>query len=175
MFRLSEARLKVVLAAILVLVLAFSSALFAGTAVPGHAKKSDEDGNGIPDAGVSVNGHYTSVYAEDANGDYYWDLGDGRIQGTVDSIDDLDQATLDVYDYVINYRADFGNDPYMNSGWIHNHINGRGHSGNSHYNYIIVHETDTRYAGDPEWAIWGTWEHHVLTVNGLGNIAKNGR
>ena len=69
--------------------------------------------------------------------------------GTVGSVDDLDQATLTTCDYVINYRADFGNDPFMNTGWIQNHINCYG-------NYLIVHEDDPRYTGDGI-EIWGTW------------------
>lgn len=149
-------------------------AVLAGTTtVPGHGgSKWDADDNGIPDAGVEVNGHYTSLYAYDANGDWYWDLGDGRIQGSVGSAADLDQATLTTCDYVNNYRADFGNDPFMDSGWIQNHINCYGYDDNGHYNYLIVHETDPRYTGNPDWAIWGDWEYHVLTVSGQGNLVQ---
>jgi hypothetical protein len=65
------------------------------TAVKGHqGPRYDADNNGISDAGVFVTGHYTSFYAEDGNGDYYWDLGDGRIYSTVPSVADLDQASL---------------------------------------------------------------------------------
>jgi len=147
--------------------------VLAGTTVPGHSgDKYDADDNGIPDAGVEVNGHYTSLYAYDDNGDYYWDLGDGRIQGTVGSVADLDQTTLTTCDYVINYRADFGNDPYMDSGWIQNLINCYGYDDNGQYNYLIVHETDPRYTGNPDWAVWGTWEYHVLTESGQGNLVR---
>ncbi|MCZ7527158.1 MAG: hypothetical protein M5U14_12715 [Acidimicrobiia bacterium] len=145
----------------------------AGTTVPGHSGKGrtvDADDNGYADAGVVVNGHYTSLYAYDANGDYYWDLGDGRIQGTVSGVGDLDQATLTVCDYEVNYRADFGNDPFMNSGWIINNINCSGYDDNGHYHYLIVHETDPRYTGNPDWAIWGTWEYHTLVESGSGNL-----
>lgn len=145
----------------------------AGTRVPGHDKhRYDEDGNGIPDAGTYVNGHYTSVYAYDANGGWYWDLGDGRVYGNVGSIDDLDDATLTRCDYVVNYRADFGNDPFMDAGWIQNHITCRGYDDNGTYNYLIVHETDPRYRGNPDWSIWGTWEFHTLTVSGQGNLVR---
>ena len=157
---------------ILLAVLLTVPAVFASTAVPGHQDKWDADNNGYPDAGVKVNGHYTSLYAYDGNGDYYWDLGDGRIQGTVGSVAELDQATLTTCDYVINYRADFGNDPFMDSGWIQNHINCSGYDDNGHYNYLIVHETDPRYTGNPDWAIWGAWEYHVLTVSGQGNLVR---
>jgi len=144
----------------------------AATTVPGHTDRYDRDGNGIPDAGVYVNGHYTSVYAYDAAGDYYWDLGDGRIQGTVASINDLDQATLTVCDYVINYRADFGNDPFMDAGWIQNLIKQTGYDGNATYNYFIVHESDPRYRGNPDWATWGSWEYHGLTESHSGNLVR---
>jgi len=131
------------------------------TAVPGHC---DRDG--------TVVGHYTSVYAYDANGDWYWDLGDGRELGTVASVDDLDQATLTVCDYVNNYRGDFGDDPFLDNGWIQNHINCSGYDDNNSYNYLIVHESDPRYEGNPDWAIWGNWEYHVLTITGFGNLAR---
>lgn len=144
-----------------------------GTRVPGHQKERyDQDDNGYPDDGIYVNGHYTSLYAYDAEGDWYWDLGDGRIQGTVDSVDSLDQDTLTTCDYVVNYRADFGNDPFMDAGWIQNHINCSGYDDNGTYNYLIVHETDPRYRGNPDWAIWGSWEYHVLTESGQGNLVR---
>lgn len=145
----------------------------ASTIVPGHATdRNDTDGNDIPDEGVVVNGHYTSVYTYDAAGDWYWDLGDGRTQGSVESIDELDATTLTVCDYVVNYRGTFENDPFLDSGWIQNHINCRGYDDNGKYNYLIVHETDPRYTGNPDWAIWGTWEFHVLTESGSGNLVR---
>lgn len=163
---------------ILVTVLALVSALALAvpamaksTVVPGH-QRYDRDNNDYPDAGVYVNGHYTSLYAYDANGDWYWDLGDGRIQGTAGSVDGLDQNTLTTCDYVNNYRADFGNDPFMDAGWIQNHINCSGYDDNGHYNYLIVHESDPRYTGNPDWAIWDTWEYHVLASSGEGNLVK---
>ncbi len=145
------------------------------TRVKGHqGDRYDQDGNGFPDAGVYVNGHYTSTYAYDASGDWYWDLGDGRVQGTVGSIAELDAGTLSRCDYVNNYRADFGNDAYMNEGWIQNHIRCSGYDGRAHYNYLIVSQTDPRYTGNPDWAVWGTWEYHVLTESGSGNLVKSG-
>lgn len=142
-----------------------------GTVVPGH-ERYDQDDNGYPDAGIEVNGKYTSVYAYDANGDYYWDLGDGRIQGTVDSVDDLDQATLTVCDYQVQYRGSFENDPFQDTGWIMNNINCQGYDDNGTYLYLIVNETDPRYTGNPNWAIWGNWEYHVLTTSGFGNLVR---
>lgn len=73
-----------------------------------------------------------------------WDLGDGRVYGTVGSIDELDQATLTVCDYQVQYRGTFGNDPFVDSGWIENNIHCSGDAGNSTYNYLIVHETEPR-------------------------------
>jgi len=170
---------RFVFAFAITLMFAFAYALpaYAGTTVPGHAKKIangkiDGDNNGYPDAGIYVNGHYTSLYAYDANGDYYWDLGDGLVYKTVPSVEDLDQDTLTSCDYVINYRADFGNDPFMNEGWIQNHIKCNGYDDNNHYNYLIVSQTDPRYTGNPDWAIWNTWEYHVLTQSHEGNLVR---
>lgn len=157
--------------ALAVAVLALST--IAATTVPGHeGDRYDADANGYPDAGVYVNGKYTSVYAYDANGDWYWDLGDGRVLGTVTAIDELDQGTLTVCDYQNQYRADFGNDPFMDAGWIINNISCSGYDDNGAYNYLIVHETDPRYTGNPEWAVWGTWEYQTLTVSGFGNLVR---
>lgn len=72
-------------------------------------------------------------------------------------------------DYVVNYRGDFGGDPYLNDGWIMNQI-ACGDEG--HYTYVIVNEGDPRYRGDPDWAEWGTWEYHVLIIPGEGNIVR---
>ncbi|MEX2323115.1 MAG: hypothetical protein WEA29_05020 [Acidimicrobiia bacterium] len=145
----------------------------ASTIVPGHQQaRFDADGNGYPDEGVTVNGKYTSVYAYDAFGNWYWDLGDGRIYGSVGSIDDLDQATLSRCDYQVQYRGRFDNTPFLNSGWIMNNIICTGYDGNASYNYLIVHETDPRYTGNPDWAIWGTWEYHILTISGFGNLVR---
>lgn len=166
--------------AVIVAMLALTSTVFAGkpvcdegdTTTAGFCNdKYDQDNNGIPDAGVKVTGAYTALYAEDINGDYYWDLGDGRIYKTVASIADLDQTTLTVCDYHNQYRADFGNDPYMDSGWIINNINCSGYEPGT-VTYLIVHETDPRYTGNPELSIWGTWEFHVNAQSGLGNVAN---
>jgi hypothetical protein len=143
----------------------------SSTAVPGHQDRFDADNNGYSDAGVYVTGSYTSLYAYDAGSDWYWDLGDGRVQGTVGSVDDLDQETLTTCHYRNVYRADFGNDPYMDAGWIINNINCKGVE-KATYTYLIVHETDPRYTGNPDWAVWGDWEYHVLTQSGQGNLVE---
>ncbi len=156
---------------LLVAVILLPALAAAQTTVKGHQKKADADGNGYPDVGVEVNGHYTSVYAYDLAGDWYWDLGDGRVQGSVGDPADLDQATATVCRYVNNYRATFNNDPYMDSGWIQNHIVCSGFE-RATYNYLIVHKTDPRYTGNPDWAVWGEWEYHALTVSGSGNLVR---
>ncbi|MDY7106195.1 MAG: hypothetical protein S0880_33860 [Actinomycetota bacterium] len=144
------------------LVLAGTAVASAGTEVPGHKGRSGD-----------VNGHYTSLYAYDASGSFYWDLGDGRVRATpgVDGVDDLDEATLTECDYQVNYRGDFGGDPFLNSGWIMNQIHCSGVD-DGNYSYLIVHESDPRYTGDPEWAVWGNWEYHVYGERGVGNLAR---
>lgn len=134
----------------------------------------DADNNGIGDVGVQVVCNYDSVYAVDGAGDYYWDLGDGRVYTSagITSIDDLDAATLDVCDYRVHTKGTFENTPYQDSGEISNMIRCSGYSGTSTYHYQIVHETDPRYRDIPELAEWGTWEYHILTQSGDGNLAR---
>lgn len=95
----------------------------------------------------TVVGHYTFVYE-----------GDGY-----------------VCKYVVNYRGDFGGDPYLDNGRIMNMINCTGGSVGSdnpnartNYTYMFVSE------GEPQWDennIWGTWDWDILTVPGEGNVA----
>lgn len=75
-------------------------------------------------------------------------------------------------EYNVQYRGDFGGDPYLDNGWMINNI--RCDDGSA-YNYLIVHESDPRYTGNPELAVWGTWEYHVLTASGSGNIVNFNR
>lgn len=133
------------------------------------SKFKDEDDNGIPDEGEVVTGNYKAVYAYDAEGEFYFDLGDGRVQGTVGSIDDLDQSTLTVCDYKVQYRGKFENDPFLDSGWVKNQINCKGYDDNGNYNFIIVHETDPRYTGTRPPTFGGDWEYHVDVESKLGN------
>lgn len=143
-----------------------------GTTLGQTAKSNykDEDNNGYPDEGEVVTGAYKAVYAYDDNGDYYFDLGDGRVRGTVDSIDDLDQDTLTVCDYKVEYRGKFQNDPFLDSGWVQNQINCTGYDDNSNRNFIIVHKTDPRYTGTRPEAFGGDWEYHVDARKKEGNI-----
>ena len=121
---------------------ALACAVLATPAAAGTAKKADADNNGFSDAGVIVNGNYTDTYA------------DGL--GNVCSV-------------LVTYRGDFGNDAYLDSGEISNHYVCNGPAGHSTYNYQIVSQGDPRYSGNPDWAVWGTWEYHVLTQGGQGN------
>ncbi len=134
------------------------------TVVPGHRDR----------ASGTVVGRYDSVYAYDYNGDYYWDLGDGRVRGTVGSVDDLDPETLTVCDYVAVYRGDFGADPGLDDGWVRNNIRCHGYDGNGTYNALYIHESDPRFTGDRT-PIWTTWEVLVDARSGVGNVANSKR
>jgi hypothetical protein len=64
------------------------------------------------------------------------------------------------------------NGPGMDSGWIQNHIVCSGVD-RGVYQYLIVHKTDPRYTGNPDWAEWGgDWEYHVLVEAGSGNLVR---
>ncbi|HUG40122.1 MAG TPA: hypothetical protein VMM12_06545 [Longimicrobiales bacterium] len=34
------------------------------------------------------------------------------------------------------------------------------------------HETDPRYTGNPDWAVFGTWEYQTHVVSGSGNLVR---
>jgi hypothetical protein len=142
------------------------------TAVPGQAVRSDADNNGFSDVGVVVTGAYKAVHLSDASGNYYFDRGDGRIEGTVSSPDALDQSTITRCDYKISYRGTFENDPFLETGWISNHVKCGGYTATATYNTMIVHKSDPRYLGDPARAIWTDWELHVDTASGFGNWVR---
>lgn len=118
----------------------------------------DGDGNGYPDAGQLVRGGSTANYSYDALGNWYYDLGDGRTEGNVRSVDALNPATLTTCENIISYRGDFNNDPQLDSGWIRNRFQCDGYDDAYRANILIVHESDRRYRGDRERAIWETWE-----------------
>lgn len=80
----------------------------------------------------------------------------------------VEHWTEDGCDYTMQYRGAFENDPYLNSGWIKNVI----HCEGEQFTYTIVHETDPRYDGDPDRAIWGSWEWHGYTASGHGQLAN---
>lgn len=141
------------------------------TPVPGQRRRADADGNGYPDSGRIVTGTYESLYAEDSRGDWWWDLGDGRIMGSVSELAALDAATVTRCDYQVSYRGDFGNTASLDTGWINNSVRCHGYSRSTSH-YLIVHSTDPRYTGNPEWAVWGDWEYHVLTESGAGNLVR---
>ena len=136
-----------------------------------QGRRADADGNGYPDSGRIVTGTYESLYAEDAQGNWWWDLGDGRILGSVSNLEALDAATVTRCDYQVSYRGDFGNTPSLDSGWINNSVRCHGYTRSTSH-YLIVHRTDPRYTGNPEWAVWGDWEYRVLTESGAGNLVR---
>ena len=121
--------------------LAIPASAGASTLVPGQQDRYDTDNNGFPDAGRNVNGRYTDTY--------------------------VDGATI--CKLTVIYRGDFNNDAYLDSGVIDNHYVCKGPDGTQTYNYQIVSQEDPRYRGNPDWAVWGTWEYHVLTQGGQGN------
>ena len=71
--------------------------------------------------------------------------------------------------YQVQYRGDFGDDPGLDDGWIINNIQC---DDGSAYNYLIVHESDPRYTGNDDLAVWGNWEYRVYTSSGSGNVAN---
>lgn len=162
----------------LILTAAIASLLMpaAALAAKNGTSKTDADGNGYADAGVVVTKHWTSLYAYDASDDWYWDLGDGRVYGTVGSVADLDSATLSRCDYSNNSRGSFDNTPYQDTGWISNSITCRGYDGHGHWTYLMVHDDDPRFSGDAARSDalgWGpSWEYKILTESGSGNLFK---
>ena len=124
----------------------FGSGTANAASVPGQSgARYDSDKNGYPDAGLVVSGNYTDSYADP----------DG------------------VCEVRVNYRGAFENDPYMDSGWIQNHYRCVAPDGTvSTYEYLIVNESDPRYTGNPDTAVWGNWEYKVLTESGSGNLVR---
>lgn len=70
---------------------------------------------------------------------------------------------------IVNYRGDFGGDPYLNDGWITNQYK---YPDGRTVNYLIVYKTDPRWTGNPDLAIWGEWEIVKQTKSGEGNQAN---
>jgi hypothetical protein len=71
-------------------------------------------------------------------------------------------------DVLVQYRGDFGDDPYLNDGWVKNVYH---NADGTTETYLIVHKTDPRFTGNN--LIWGgEWEIVVNTVSGEGNIAN---
>ncbi|HVL66243.1 MAG TPA: hypothetical protein VM364_03150 [Vicinamibacterales bacterium] len=142
-------KLQRIALAVAVCLLTGTVAAAQSTLVPGH-RKADRDGNGVADAGVNVNAHFTQTIT--------WVSGGIEYSCT----------------YVVNTRGDYGNDPYLNSGWIMNNVRCVGGGATAVFHYMIVHQSDPRYTGEG-WPIWGTWEWFSLVESQLGNVARNGR
>ena len=134
------------LAAVTFGIMSSSPASADGSTVAGNSgARVDRDNNGYPDAGQVVSGNYTETYS-DADGDC---------------------------EVRVNYRGTYENDAYMDTGWIQNHYRCVAPDGSaSTYQYLMVHESDSRYTGDPDRALWGTWEYTVLTESGSGNFVR---
>jgi hypothetical protein len=113
---------------------------------------------------------YKATYAYDQNGDWYgYNLSDqGLESGSVESIDALDEATLTTCYYKVQYQGSFGDDPYLDMGWIRNNVVCRGYEPDSR-NVLFVSEEDHRYTGEGE-PIWNTWEYFVDARRGQGNV-----
>lgn len=117
------------------------------------------------DVGKMVSGEYEALYAYDDNGNWYFDLGDGREQGPAASVNELHEVTLTRCVYQVQYRGKFGDDPFLDTGWITNSINCKGYDDTGAYDYLIVHKTDSRYSGNKP-PVFGDWEYHVLSKDG---------
>lgn len=140
--------------------------------VPGQSgSRYDADGNGYPDAGRVVTGNYVEVLAYDAQGGTFSSNDFGEVGGTVDSVEDLDQATLTTCTYRVHYRGSFENDRYQDSGWISNNILCKGYEPGA-YTYLMVHQSDPRYTGEGT-PLWGEWEYHVNAQSGVGNVERH--
>jgi hypothetical protein len=71
--------------------------------------------------------------------------------------------------YQVRCRSD---DPFLDTGWIGNHVTCTGYGATATYNTLIVHKSDPRYVGDPARAIWTDWEIHVDTASHFGNWVR---
>lgn len=134
------------IAAVVLGLLTSGSASANSTTVPGQSgSRVDADGNGYPDAGQVVSGNYTDTYSG----------ADG------------------VCEVRVNYRGTYENDPFLDTGWIQNHWRCVASDGSvTTYQYLLVHESDPRYTGNPDWSVWNTWEYKILTESGAGNYVR---
>jgi len=122
-------------------------------------------GNGDKETGM-----YKATYAYDANGDWYGDNMSnlGEESGSVSAISELDQDTVTVCEYKVQYQGSFGDDPYLDMGWIRNNVVCTGYEPDNR-NVLFVSKEDNRYTGDGT-PIWGTWEYFVDAQRGSGNV-----
>jgi hypothetical protein len=96
---------------------------------------------------------------------------DGKVNGHYTQSIDYAGGTCN---YVVNYRGDYGSDPYLDNGVIFNHIRCYGPGGNQVYNYRIVSSDQPGYRGNPDCAAYGNWEYQTLTESGTGNVCRPG-
>ena len=87
--------------------------------------------------------------------------------------------TQDAYGcrYVVNYRGDFGPDPYLDNGRIMNNINCAGGSvgsdnpnAHTNFNFMFVSEGEPQH---DESNYWGTWDWEICTEPGSGNLGDS--
>lgn len=132
------------------------------------ADRYDEDDNGFPDEGVEVTGVYKALVAYDANGNVYQRNPSG-IGREIGNLDDLDPETTTKCYYKVQYRGTFGNDPFLDTGWVKNEVVCKGYEPDNR-TILWVHETDPRYTGSGQPAFGGDWEVHVDSQRGRGNV-----
>jgi hypothetical protein len=106
--------------------------------------RTDADGNGYPDLGEVVTGQE-------------WQTVEYPTAGST-------------CEYFLNYRGEFDNDRYQDSGWIQNVVTctGGDYEGGP-WTFLIVHESDPRFTGEGT-AVWNEWEYHVQVEPGIGNL-----
>jgi hypothetical protein len=138
----------------------------AGTSsVSARQRGNDKNrGNGDRETGM-----YKATYAYDADDWYGYNLSNaGAESGTVGSVDELDQDTLTVCEYKVQYQGSFGDDPYLDMGWIRNNVVCKGYEPDNR-NVLFVSQGDPRYTGEGT-PIWDTWEYFVDARRGEGNV-----
>ena len=69
--------------------------------------------------------------------------------------------------YQVSYRGDFGNDEYLDSGWIINNIR----CGKDVYHVLVVTADDPRWSADGQDIGWGAgWLAVSFTQSGAGQL-----
>lgn len=144
----------------------------AGVSTVSAQQRGNDGNNGNGD---KETGMYKATYAYDQNGDWYgYNMSNqGAESGTMNSVEDLDQSTVTVCEYKVQYQGSFGDDPYLDMGWIRNNIVCKGYEPDNR-NVLYVSEGDPRYTGEGT-PIWNTWEYFVDAQRGEGNVENHVR
>lgn len=123
---------------------------------------ADEDGNGHPDAGEVVTGWYRALLATADNGEFTYNMNNwGLREGTVFNLNSLDEESLTVWNFHVQYQGTFGNDQYQDTGWVKNVITRNGDDPDTSV-YFFFHESDPRYTGNRPPTYGGDWEYHIV-------------